>query len=284
MIHERLSDVHILGDQTRHTAIRSAETEKRDWLSESPICRLLETHNILHAGIMLAWPPFTVVRTQQSGTFFLACFGGEGSILVDGNWHKVTQNMACLLPPHTVNALRSDGHWDFAWVRYFEPRGVVPVATANSPAQGEFNATPVKNAIEGLHAECMGDASTAVLHHWAELTHQYVQRFVRPRLTDNRIWKAWEAVEKDLGHDWSLNDISGVACVSPEHLRRLCLKHLGRSPMKHLTYLRMRHAAELLSATDEKIETITHSVGYENAFAFSDTFLKWTGMRPSEHR
>ncbi|MDF1786050.1 MAG: hypothetical protein P1U82_09280 [Verrucomicrobiales bacterium] len=53
MIHERLSDVHILGDQTRHTAIRSTETEKRDWLSESLISRLLEIHNILHAGVML---------------------------------------------------------------------------------------------------------------------------------------------------------------------------------------------------------------------------------------
>jgi transcriptional regulator GlxA family with amidase domain len=54
--------------------------------------------------------------------------------------------------------------------------------------------------------------------------------------------------------------------------------------MKHFTYLHMRHAAELLSTTDEKIERITHSVGYENAFACSETFPKWTGMRPSEHR
>ena len=110
--------------------------------------------------------------------------------------------MACLLPPHTVNALRSEGHWDFAWVCYAVPRGTVSEAAASSPARGEFKTAPVKAAIEDLHAECLYDISAATLHHWVELTHQYALRLARPMLTDDRIWKAWDAVEKDLGHDW----------------------------------------------------------------------------------
>ena len=110
--------------------------------------------------------------------------------------------MACLLPPHAVNALRSGGHWDFAWVCCVVPRGTVSVAAASSPARGEFNIAPVKAAIEDLHAECLCDVSAAALHHWVELTHQYALRLARPMLTDDRIWKAWDAVGKDLGHDW----------------------------------------------------------------------------------
>jgi YesN/AraC family two-component response regulator len=54
--------------------------------------------------------------------------------------------------------------------------------------------------------------------------------------------------------------------------------------MHHVTWLRMRKAAELLSTTNLKIETISHEVGYQNPFVFSNTFKKWIGWRPSEHR
>ena len=121
-------------------------------------------------------------------------------------------------------------------------------------------------------------------HHWVELIHGYVRRFAMPLHADDRVWKAWARVEENLGQDWSLDAIASVANMSGENFRKLCLKALGRSPMKHLTYLRMRKAAELLTTTDDKVETVARELGYENPFAFSNTFLKWIGVRPSEHR
>ena len=80
-------------------------------------------------------------------------------------------------------------------------------------------------------------------------------------------------------------DILELLSEYPDGLTRAeIVKALGRSPIKHLTYLRMRKAAEILSTTDHKIETIALALGYENPFAFSNTFLKWIGVRPSEHR
>ena len=93
---------------------------------------------------------------------------------------------------------------EFAWVRYLEPRSSeVPVATANSPASGSFSGIPIKLAIEGLISECseVGDGEAAIRNHWVELIHSYVLRFARPRLADDRIWKAWDAVESDLGRN-----------------------------------------------------------------------------------
>jgi transcriptional regulator GlxA family with amidase domain len=46
----------------------------------------------------------------------------------------------------------------------------------------------------------------------------------------------------------------------------------------------MQRAQRLLSTTTDKIETIAHAVGYENAFTFSTSYKKWVGWRPSEHR
>jgi AraC-like DNA-binding protein len=282
-----LSDIHNLGAETRSAAVCAATTDQRDWLRGSPVCALLTNHHILHSGIMEAKPPFEVVRTAQSGTFFLACFGGEGSILSDGSWKPVKAGVACLLPPHTINALKAgkSKSWSFVWVRYLEPRGAVPVATAHSPASGTYDPLPLRRAFEGLHAETAGGSSNVALqHHWVELIHGYVRRFATPLHTDERVWKAWEKVSQDLGADWTLDAIASLSNISAEHFRRLCLRALGRSPHKHLTYLRMRRAAELLTTTDDKISTIARDLGYENPFAFSNTFLKWIGVRPSEHR
>ena len=52
--------------------------------------------------------------------------------------------------------------------------------------------------------------------------------------------------------------------------------------MHQVIFLRMRRAAELLSTTNDKMETIATAVGYQNPFVFSNTFKKWTGWRPSE--
>ena len=54
--------------------------------------------------------------------------------------------------------------------------------------------------------------------------------------------------------------------------------------MYQVTYLRMRRAANLLENSSDKINTISRAVGYDNPFAFSNTFKKWIGWRPSEYR
>lgn len=283
----RLSDTHILGENTESTVVRAEGSDQRGWLRRAPVCPLLAQFNIIHAGIMRARPPFEVVRTDQSGTFFLACFEGSGSILVDGGWKSIRAGEACLLPPHTVNALKvgRSPRWHFAWVRYLEPHGTIPVATATSPTRGGFDPSPLLHAIEGLHAETRGRIEAAAIrHHWVELIHSYVRRFATPLHTDERVWKAWEKVAANLGADWTLDSIARLSNMSAEHFRRLCLKALSRSPGKHLIFLRMRFAAELLATTDEKIETVARAVGYQNPFAFSNTFLKWIGVRPSDHR
>jgi hypothetical protein len=187
------TDIHILGAETRNEAVCADGEALPDWLRKSPSCKLLAQHRIVHAGIMEARSGFEVVRGDQSGTFFLACFAGSGSILSDGTWRTVKAGTACLLPPHTVNALRigKSTSWSFSWVRYLEPHGVVPMATANSPSRGPFDPEPIRCAIEGLRAEVSAEIqSAAIQHHWVELIHNYVGRFATPLHADERVWKA----------------------------------------------------------------------------------------------
>ncbi|MEO5714421.1 MAG: AraC family transcriptional regulator [Luteolibacter sp.] len=279
-------DVEILGKSTRYQVVRADASDLRGWMQEGTVCPLLAQHHISHCGIMKAGSPFEIVRTNQSGTFMLACLEGEGVILADGEWKHIRAGHACLLPPFVMNALKClpGKSWHFAWVRYREAREVRPIVSAISPVTGSFDTAPLKAAIEGLHAESHSEQSASALHHWSELVHHYVLRFAQPHTSDDRLWRVWQRVETDLARPWSLDDLAAIACLSGEHLRRLCRKELGRSPMQQLTHLRLQRARHLLSVTDDKVEVIARSVGFESAFTFSNTFQKWIGWRPSQFR
>ena len=280
------ADVQILGARTRYRVVRADAADARSWLSKGSVCPLLHQHHISHAGIMEAASPFEVVRMNQSGTFMIACIEGEGVVLADGRWKRIRANQACLQPPFVMNALKClpGKRWTFAWVRYDETREVRPIVSSHSPVTGPFTAAPLQAAIEGLYSESSGEASPALLHHWNELVHRYVVRFAQPHRPDERLWQVWQRVEANLARPWSLTEIAAIACMSEEHLRRVCRKELGRSPMQHLTFLRLQRAQHLLSVTDDKVEVIAHAVGFESSFTFSNTFKKWIGWRPSEQR
>jgi len=283
---EHLATIHTLGAKTRYKAVRADMAEAAAWLADEPVCDQLLRHQIIHAGEMNAHHPFQVVRLRQSGTFFMACVAGEGEILVDGVWKRIQAGNGCLLPPRYPNAIRAapGKPWHFYWVRYLEPDTMVPVATATSPMTGPFKGRAMAFAIEGLREATAGDANPSLMHHWVELVHQYVLSFAGPRQHDNRLWRAWEVVQGRLDAAWDLDGISSQASMSPEHFRRMCQKHLGRSPMKHLTFLRIQRATDLLVGTDQTLDLIARSVGYNTASSFSKAYHKWTGSSPSQLR
>ena len=279
-------DIEVLGKFTRYQLVRSDDSDGRDWLKAGAVCPLLGQHHISHCGIMKAAPPFEILRASQSGTFMLACLEGEGVILADGQWKRIRAGQACLLPPFVMNALKClpGKPWSFAWVRYRESRESRPILSSLSPVTGPFEAAPLMAAIEGLHAESSAANGASALHHWSELVHHYVLRFAQPHSSDDRLWRVWQRVETDLARAWTLDELANIACLSGEHLRRLCRKEIGRSPMQQLMHLRLQRARHLLSITDDKVEVIARAVGFESVFTFSNTFAKWIGWRPSEFR
>jgi len=283
---EGLTETHVHGDHTEFRVVRATTNDKRAWLKGAAVCPSLASHQIVHAGVMTAREPYRIVRQHQSGVYFLACVEGEGRVLVDGRWQKCAKGMAVALPAFMANAFHAvkGKDWRCVWVRYEQAAEQKPLLTSSSPLMAGFDGWPLHHAVEGLIAEASGAASPAAMFHWVELIQLNVARFVQPWQQDDRLWRLWERVARHVGRDWTLPALAAEVHVSPEHLRRLCRKALGRSPMHHVIWLRMRKAAEMLATTDAKIESVAKAVGYVNPFVFSNTFKKWIGWRPSEHR
>jgi AraC-like DNA-binding protein len=241
---------------------------------------------MIHIGIQEAVPPTRIVRTKQTTTYFLACIGGRGRVLIDGRWRVCSEGYACLLPAHTLNAFETfpKDNWEFCWVCYQRPTEQRPIADITTPVMAKYDPLPLRSAILGLMYECNGPAQPTLIQEWTDLVHAYVLRFAQPKDQPDQLRLLWQRVVHNLSDEWSLGRLAKEAGYSNEHLRRLCRRQLGRSPMHQVTYLRMRRAAELLATTDKTIDSISQEIGYHNPFVFSNAFTKWIGWRPSEYR
>lgn len=267
-------EINILG---RHTTERRVRVES---------CPALGRHQIKHLGIVDAAAPYEIARGDLSGTYLLACLGGRGQIFLDGRWQNIGAGTACLAPPHVMLAFRAlpKTRWQFCWVRYQQRPEQKPIISSSSPAVARFDAEPMRAAITGLWNEVQSSVAPATVELWVDIIHTYVLRFAQPWHVDDRLRHLWNAVSANLGERWNLEKLSRQCHFSAEHLRRLCHQEIGRSPMHQVTYLRMERAAKLLTTTNDKIEVIAATVGYDNPFVFSRTFKKWIGWPPSDYR
>lgn len=263
----------VMGDDTVQTVVRAEH------------CDALAARHIAHVSVVDAAAPYTVVRTNLSGAFMQVCLGGEGQTLLDGRWYTHKPGSVSFAPAHVLHAFHCvpGKRWQLAWVR-FKPESVRSVDGAMAPTMSPFDGRVLQNAIQGLAAEMEGAADPGTCVVWVDVIERYVARILEPLQREPRLVPVWNAVKNDLARDWTLADLAALASTSEEHLRRLCQKSLGRSPGKQLATLRIAHAAHLLATTTEKIEAIAHGVGYVNPFAFSNTFKRLTGFRPSDYR
>lgn len=279
-----LSETDIRPDDAVVTLVRADVADSREWLADAPVCPALGHYHIRHVAVAHMHAPFEIVRTELAGSYFLACLGGEGRVLIDGRWMRCRPGQAVLLPPNTRQAFHAvpQHPWDICWVRYREPAGQRPLAANSTPIVARYDAISLQTAIRGLSHEARHDRSPAAMQHWVDLIHHYVRRFAEPAQPDPRLWNLWRDVAASLDHTWTITEMAKRVHLSEKQLQRLCLRELGRNPRHQLIWLRMRRAAELLVAPHTKIETIANQVGYQNPFVFSTTFKRVMGWSPSQ--
>ncbi len=84
--------------------------------------------------------------------------------------------------------------------------------------------------------------------------------------------------------DISLNTVSTVANISPNHFSSIFSQEMGVTFIEYLIGKRMEKAKELLMTTDLRSSEIAYQVGYKDPHYFSSTFKKTQGMTTREYR
>ena len=88
----------------------------------------------------------------------------------------------------------------------------------------------------------------------------------------------------NLNQDLSIEALAQRTCMSPRNFTRLFKAEFGTAPAEFVATVRMTEARRRLLIPRNSIESVAASVGFKSADAFSRTFERLVGIRPSTYR
>ncbi len=105
-----------------------------------------------------------------------------------------------------------------------------------------------------------------------------------PSISQIYVNHAVNYIKSNLHLNITVNDLTQQLGISQPHLYRLFQSHLHMSPKEYILHQKINSAQKMLLSTSMTVNQIAHSVGYEDALAFSRIFSKKTGMAPQKYR
>ena len=82
----------------------------------------------------------------------------------------------------------------------------------------------------------------------------------------------------------TLEQLAGIACMSPSHFHRLFKSYTGESVYAYIKKIRLEYAALCLLKSNEPATAIALGAGYSNVSAFSKAFRQYYGVSPQDFR
>jgi len=103
-------------------------------------------------------------------------------------------------------------------------------------------------------------------------------------VSDRIVGAALNAMHKNPGHPWTLDELACTASTSRSVLAERFQQLVGSPPMQYLTQWRMVLAANLLRSSNSSLLRIAEEVGYQTDTAFSRAFRREYGAPPAAWR
>jgi len=103
-------------------------------------------------------------------------------------------------------------------------------------------------------------------------------------LRDPALSRVLALMHGDIGHPWSVEELSRRAGLSRSSLADRFTRLIGVSPMHYLSDWRLQAAGQMLRDSRAPLARIAEKVGYESEAAFSRAFRKKFGRAPATWR
>lgn len=97
------------------------------------------------------------------------------------------------------------------------------------------------------------------------------------------IYRAEDFMQEHFNDDFTINELSKIASLSPYHFIRVFKSQTGKTPYKYLMDLRVEKAVELLRSGKYSMTEVSVLCGFANPSHFSTIFKKKTGISPSDY-
>jgi len=112
---------------------------------------------------------------------------------------------------------------------------------------------------------------------------QYVERPVAEPDCDT-VGEVIAWLQRNLDQDVTVDQMAGLASMSPRTFARRFVQETGTTPQRWLTGQRILLAQQLLEETDETVDVIAERAGFGNPATFRHHFRAWRTTTPNAYR
>lgn len=263
---------------------------------QKPVCASLFP---THIGTFQSVKGHYVKRREGvAESIVIVCLAGGGTCRFNGNeWHLKPGNLI-VIPKGFAHSYEAniDNPWTIFW---FHVRGNMFVhyldelqISEHEPMINIPNIAGLMDAFEDVyqHTES-GFTHTSLLCLSTSLAHFFgvcklYQRSIKASQqgAEERIEKTVDVMKKSLHRLLTLEQLAEISGWSPTHYSALFKAKMNVPPLEFFTRLKMQSACDKLKLTNEPIQTIAASLGYNDAFYFSRLFKRHNELSPKMYR
>jgi AraC-like DNA-binding protein len=104
------------------------------------------------------------------------------------------------------------------------------------------------------------------------------------RSADARLQKVLDHLDGGFARPVDVDELAGIACLSPSALHRLFQRHTKLTPISYVARLRIGRACAMLMNNSSSIAAVAERVGFRNLANFNRQFRSIKGVTPREFR
>ena len=248
-------------------------------------------------GTLQSLEPHISKRQNLNSFLFLVVLDGEGTLNYSGTRHRISAGDCAL-----INCARPYSHessathpWSLKWVHF---NGLEAsyyydyfISRENSYLFRPRSILPFTDVLDQLYL-CQQNKNPLV-----ELTsNKYLTDIITLCFTENeslklgeytipdKLKQIHEYIRENYFRKISLEDLADRFFISKFHLSREYKKIYGITLGNALTNLRLSHAKSMLRFSDDSVDTIALSCGFQDTGYFIKVFKKAENMTPLQYR
>lgn len=240
-------------------------------------------------------------RDSHDDNLLIYCLDGEGELEIEGQKQRVRPGDILLIPrgiqhaykarpsnPWTIYWTHFHGHHAADFIQHIAVRKtgqnqlIIPIGI-HSRLASDFEALlEARESTYNINAYiCAANQLRQILSHIALLKPLARHKQSGDGLDIERVHSLMQA---RIHEQLDLDTLAETVNLSKYHFLKKYKEITATTPINHFIQLKIERACHLLDTTNNHVNEIAFSVGYEDAYYFSRIFKKLMGVSPSQYR
>ncbi|MEG0256404.1 MAG: AraC family transcriptional regulator [Vagococcus sp.] len=251
---------------------------------------------LYNSGIEYCEPHYSYGPKRRDYHFIHFIKEGEGLLEIENQKIEVHENQLFIVPANVISTYTANKQnpWKYSWIGFTGIESVNFVQTLIQSSAPDFvmNCSDVSFYEKRIEEIIKLNQNTLASYFkingiMYDIVGTLLGECEIETVNNHEISPSFQAMrymELHYHDDIQISDIAYSVGIHPNYLSAMFKKEIGVSPKKYLTSLKINKAKKLLTESEDPINLIASSVGFNDALSFSKFFRKELGTSPTEYR